>query len=182
MHGRTETSEGNDVKMMLHYYTRFLIIRDLLPRFSESTKVMSVLDSKRGYKDKMDWDDLDLKKGFSLGAAAMHCMSMTDIAMQRFASQNPAHTFIHAYPSAVDTSISRSLPGYIRPGASLMYKAFANSPSNCAEWMFAALNAQPKGARFVISNGDDVKGKELANDAEMEKLWNHSVGLVDKVA
>lgn len=88
MNGRTETTEGHDVKMVLHYYSRALFIDSLVPSLKAATdakeeaRVMSVLDSLRGDYKKVLWDDLELKKSFTLGNAAQHCMAFTDVAVQ----------------------------------------------------------------------------------------------------
>lgn len=94
MNGRTETTEGHDVKMVLHYYTRALFIDSLVPNLKAATdakedaRVMSVLDSLRGDYKKVLWDDLDLKKSYTLGNAAQHCMAFTDVAVQVSPSLN----------------------------------------------------------------------------------------------
>lgn len=92
MQSRTPASpeEPNDVKMMLHYYTRFLFTRELIPSLEAAatepgngrSKVMTVLDSKRGSLGGIDWDDLDLKREYTLAKAANHCMVMNDVALQ----------------------------------------------------------------------------------------------------
>ena len=58
---------------------------------------------------------------------------------------------------------------------------FATTAADCAEWLFSALNPPPSGARFVDGSGDEVQGKKLASEMEMEKLWAHSEALVDKI-
>ena len=89
MAGRTETAEGNDVKMMLHYYSRLATIEGLQSSLEKasreggrSARVMSVLDAVRGSSKSLYWDDLDLKKNFSVRTAASHCIAMNDIALQ----------------------------------------------------------------------------------------------------
>lgn len=74
--------------MMLHYYSRMAAIEGLqgsLDKASESgqtARVMSVLDANRGSPKSLYWDDLDLKKNFSVRTAANHCITMNDIALQ----------------------------------------------------------------------------------------------------
>jgi NAD(P)-dependent dehydrogenase (short-subunit alcohol dehydrogenase family) len=86
--GRTETADGNDIKMMLHLYSRMFLIRELVPSLravkgkGEEARVLSVLDSKRGNFDKLVWDDLELKKSYSLGNAGNHCITMNDIMIK----------------------------------------------------------------------------------------------------
>lgn len=83
--GRTETSEGIDVKLALHYYARFAFTHELLPllksaseREGEDAKVYSVLGA--GVTGDIDLNDLGLKKTFSLSAAALQAPSYNDAA------------------------------------------------------------------------------------------------------
>ncbi|KAJ8473383.1 hypothetical protein ONZ45_g16324 [Pleurotus djamor] len=145
MQGRTETSEGLDIKMSLHYYSRMLFIRTLLPNLlkavesGEEARVMSVLDSVRGSLKKLNWDDLDLKKNYSLGSAAAHCITMTDVAVHRFARLYPTVSFQHAYPAFVNTSIGRNLPWYLSGPAHLLGNVFGTTPADCAEQLYEGL-------------------------------------------
>ncbi|KAK0614404.1 hypothetical protein B0T14DRAFT_528459, partial [Immersiella caudata] len=76
--GCTETPEGIDQKMLLHFYGKQLLIRKLLPILSDAAHVIIVLDGYLGDPSKLIWDDLDLKKSHSIKKAAEHCISMTD--------------------------------------------------------------------------------------------------------
>lgn len=80
--GRTETKEGNDRKLMLHYYARMGIIDGLKDKLHAGSRVMSVLDSTRGNPSSLVWDDLDLKTHYSSSNAMKHAVTMTDIALQ----------------------------------------------------------------------------------------------------
>ena len=79
--GRTETAEGNDQKMMLHYYSRAATIDALQDKLAPNARVMSVLDALRGNPNSLTLDDLDLKRNFSIKRAADHCLAMNDIAL-----------------------------------------------------------------------------------------------------
>ncbi|KAI0896443.1 hypothetical protein F4806DRAFT_464550 [Annulohypoxylon nitens] len=85
--GRTETSEGIDRKMALHYYGRQLLIRELSPVLKEDAKVVIVLDGIRRNPAKLNWQDLDLKANYGFVAVGNHCISMTDAMVQAYASQ-----------------------------------------------------------------------------------------------
>lgn len=80
--GRTETKEGNDRKLMLHYYSRMGFVHGLQDKLHSGSRVLSVLDSMRGNPSKLVWDDLDLKTHYSSGNAMTHAVTMTDIAFQ----------------------------------------------------------------------------------------------------
>lgn len=80
--GRTETKEGNDRKLMLHYYSRMGFVNGLQDKLHSGSRVLSVLDSTRGNPSKLLWDDLDLKTHYSSGNAMTHAVTMTDIAFE----------------------------------------------------------------------------------------------------
>lgn len=74
---------------MLHYYSRIAAISGLqasldsaAAQAGQRARVVSVLDASRGSPKSMHWDDLNLKKRFSLANAANHCITMNDIALQ----------------------------------------------------------------------------------------------------
>jgi len=80
--GRTETKEGNDRKLMLHYYARMGFVNGLQDKLHAGSRVLSVLDSTRGNPSKLVWDDLDLKTHYSSGNAMTHAVTMTDVAFE----------------------------------------------------------------------------------------------------
>jgi hypothetical protein len=85
---RSETSEGIDKKLALHYYSRFAFTHDLLPLLKnaesrgEDAKAYSVYSPTHG--GKVDLDDLGLKKSFTLKRAAEQAISYMDIAYKVF--------------------------------------------------------------------------------------------------
>lgn len=119
----SETDEGLDKKLSLHYYSRMRFLANLLPQLtkagtpteeSASTKpdarhnlsrVVSVLEA--GGEAPLVLDDLSLKTQYSLRNAAKHAITMTSLSMQELAASHPATSFIHAYPGAVKTGITR---------------------------------------------------------------------------
>lgn len=85
--GRTETPEGIDRKLALHYYARWMFANDLRPLLrnasdaGEDAKVMSVLGAGTA-RGGVDLDDIGLKKNYSLAAAADHAISSTDLMVE----------------------------------------------------------------------------------------------------
>ncbi|KAH6890674.1 hypothetical protein B0T10DRAFT_596848 [Thelonectria olida] len=131
--GRTETPEGIDYKMALHYYGRQLLIRELLPALTDTAKVLIVLDGLRGSPTKLNWKDLDLKTHFSLGSAADHCISMNDAMVQVHASQKGTKRhFVHAHPGRVKTDLWSTLPWYLRALMEPLSHVLCVSPESCA--------------------------------------------------
>lgn len=84
--GRTETTEGIDRKLAVHYYARWKLIRDLLPALSraqeegEDAKVMSLLAAGKG--GALDENDLGLKKDYSLLRAALQSPTYNDLMLE----------------------------------------------------------------------------------------------------
>ncbi|KAJ8473394.1 hypothetical protein ONZ45_g16308 [Pleurotus djamor] len=183
--GRTETTEGNDVKMSLHYYSRMLFVQTLLPNLQraaesgEDARVMSILDSVRGDVNKLDFDDLDLKKGFSVPRAATHCITMNDAAIQRFARIHPNISFQHAHPSFVNTSLGRDLPRYIGAPARWAASCIAAAPEDRAEQLFEGFSqdSMKNGAHFIEYDGTKVKGKQQISEEIQERIWKHTEGI-----
>lgn len=190
MAGRTETAEGLDNKMALHYYGRQLLIRELIPVLKDDAKVILVLDSLRGTPEKLVWEDLDLKNHYTLGNAANHCMGMNDGMMQWQASQQGTtkRHFVHTNPGLVNTNISASLPWYLRPVGKGIAALVGKSPDAYAEIVLkgteqCASDRQKEG-RFWTAL--DTKGKEIPNrpiwtKEQMEKVKDHTWKILDDV-
>ncbi|EED21075.1 conserved hypothetical protein [Talaromyces stipitatus ATCC 10500] len=109
--GRTETSEGIDKKLSLHYYSRVRFIQNLLPHLSQAAssgglaRVISVLGPST--EGKLIEDDLDLRTHYSLTNAATHAVTMTSLSMIHLATANPTISFIHSAPGGVKTNLMR---------------------------------------------------------------------------
>ncbi|RYP57479.1 hypothetical protein DL769_009441 [Monosporascus sp. CRB-8-3] len=190
--GRTETQEGIDRKMALHFYGRQLLIRELLPTLKEDAKVIIVFDGMFGRPTKLSWEDLDLKTHFSLGKAADHCMAMNDAMVQFHAAQqgrqgtNRRH-FVHAWPGGVNSSLYKELPWYLRPLARAAGSLIGVSPDTCAENLLNGASecaAAGKEKDRFWSNIDN-KGRLIANKAiwseeQMKKIADHTWELVDR--
>ncbi|EXJ89138.1 hypothetical protein A1O3_02202 [Capronia epimyces CBS 606.96] len=198
--GRTETPEGVDRKMALHYYGKQLLIRELMPALKEDAKVVVVFDSVYGRPSKLDWNDLDLKKHFSLSKAANHCMVMNDVMVQFYAAQqqqqqqqttsttatpNRRH-FVHAWPGAVDTNLFTELPWYLQPVLRLAALLLAVSPDTCAERLLNGLadcsTAGNKDGRFwshMDNKGHLVANKTIWSEDQMKKVADHTWAIVD---
>lgn len=129
--GRTETSEGIDQKLAVHYYARWKFIDELVPALQaakdegEEARVVSVLAA--GHGGRIDVNNLGLKKGFSIKAAANGATTYNDYMIevrthitfespfliassffQSFAERHPAITFAHSYPGFVLTNLMAS--------------------------------------------------------------------------
>lgn len=188
MAGRTETPEGIDRKMALHYYGRQLLIRELLPVLSDDAKVLIVLDSLYGSPSKLNWDDLDLKTTFNIGRAASHCTTMNDAMVQQYAAQQHGEKrhFVHAYPGFVKTNLEKNLPVYMRAPAWVAARLLGVSAETCGENLLkgtyecAALSE--KEGRFwsnINQKGQLVENKTVWTDEQRQKVADHTWKLID---
>ena len=83
---RTETIEGLDWKLALHYYTRCKFIDRLLPSIGKANngideaRVMTVMAAGRG--GNVDSKDLGLKKNYSIALSATACATYNDLSVK----------------------------------------------------------------------------------------------------
>jgi hypothetical protein len=197
MRGRTPTSPENiDQKMSLHYYSRMLIIRDLLPILSPTALILSVLDGKRSDINEkgIKWTDLDLAQpgNYGLSSAASHCLAMTDATLEAFTTKSSpppgsSRTFIHAYPGIVSTGIfNKNLPFYLKYPLAAVSSLMTVTPETCAGYMvdgsMAAHEVTRKTGQARRVNLDDkgrVVDKRPATKEQMDKVWEHTWAVVD---
>jgi NAD(P)-dependent dehydrogenase (short-subunit alcohol dehydrogenase family) len=189
--GRTETPEGIDRKMALHYYGRQLLVRELEPALKDDARVVIVLDSTRGGPDKVNMADLDLKTTYGLSSAAAHCISMTDAMVQHYAAAAAAagtkRSYIHAYPGFVNTNILKGLPWYLRPAAKGLGAVMGTSPDTCAERMVKGSEASSAKAvadgrlyGYIDDKGKEVAGRPVWSDEQRNKVVEHTWKIVDE--
>jgi NAD(P)-dependent dehydrogenase (short-subunit alcohol dehydrogenase family) len=190
LQGRTPTSPENiDQKMALHYYSRMLIVRELEPILSPKALVLSVLDG-RGSKihdNAMKWTDLDLAQpgNYGVPAAARHCQAMNDGMLQAFAERHGSEgrTFVHAYPGIVSTPLlTKNMPFYAKLPLRLVSAVMSVSPEKCAEHLLqgsADVHAKGRGSFNIDDQGKEVQ-KTPATKEQMDKLWEHTWGLIDR--
>ncbi|KAF4965509.1 hypothetical protein FSARC_6689 [Fusarium sarcochroum] len=190
--GRTETPEGIDRKMALHYYGRQLLIRELSPILSQDAKVLVVLDALNGAPSKLNWEDLDLKNNFGLQNAANHCLCMNDAMVQHHAllqngqGEGSKRFFVHAYPGVVDTSTSKNSTWYFRSVAKVAAKLIGTSPEQCAERLLegvykSAEEGEKQGTFWscIDNHGKVIQGKKVWSEEERKTVADHTWALVD---
>ncbi|KAF5648948.1 Dehydrogenase reductase SDR family member on chromosome X [Fusarium sp. NRRL 52700] len=187
--GRTETSEGIDRKMALHYYGRQLLIRELKPILSQDAKVLLVLDGLNSNPEKLNWDDLDLKETFSLAHAANHCITMNDAMVQHHGlqGQGTKQFFAHGYPGVVNTATPKNSAWYFRAVSKVASRLVGLQPEQCAERQLdglykAADELQSKGISWacIDNHGKVIGGKKEWSEEERSKIADHTWALVDR--
>ncbi|KAJ2985494.1 hypothetical protein NUW58_g5498 [Xylaria curta] len=204
--GRQDTTEGLDASVTTRYYSRIRITQLLLPLLNEaqSPRVVSILAG--GKEGPIHEDDLALNRpeNFSASSSSFHSATMMTLALERFASENPRISFIHAFPGIVDTPLLYRISSGIR-GMLLRYIAlpvvrlFARSISEAGQWgLFITTSARysvddgivplagglekaerSKGGIFLINE----KGETVDNEKVLEpfrkqgvdkKVWAHT--------
>ncbi|PKS12598.1 hypothetical protein jhhlp_000806 [Lomentospora prolificans] len=190
MAGRTETPEGIDRKMALHYYGKQLLIRELLPAMKEDARVIIVFDGLTGNPDKLIWDDLGLKTHFSLGNAANHCMVMNDAMIQLYAAQqeregdgSSRRLFVHAWPGGVNSGLWRELPWYVRPVGRVVGSLVGVSPDVCANYLLngtAECAAQGRFWSNIDNKGRLIAKKVVWKEEQMKKIADHTWEVTDR--
>ncbi|EPQ51734.1 NAD P-binding protein [Gloeophyllum trabeum ATCC 11539] len=186
MSGRTETEEGLDKKMALHYYARWKFIHDLMPLLrkakekGEDASVMTILGAGRG--GPIDLNDLGVKKNYTLGNAAKTTNTYNDLMLEAFHEQNPDIGFTHQHPGAVNTNILKHSD---IPGKSIMQyalyplaAALTRSPEEAGHYLLYGLlqGAQKGGVYRRDPHGVDIgKDKYFGSEEAVKKVWEHTV-------
>ncbi|TDL25333.1 NAD(P)-binding protein [Rickenella mellea] len=183
--GRSETEEGIDKKLALNHYSRFKFINDLLPLLQkaadagEDAKAMSVLGA--GHAGKIDVNDLGLKKGYGLTAAALGAATYNDCMVEEFGARNPSIAFTHIYPGVVRTPIFGRMHwtmALLSPILMGVLYPFTVSSADCAEYMLYALLNGDKGAFRKDNHAEDLgeKGYYVTDEAR-KAVWEHTLAL-----
>ncbi|KAH9884182.1 hypothetical protein F4778DRAFT_572430 [Xylariomycetidae sp. FL2044] len=189
--GRTETAEGIDRKMALHHYGKQLLIRELLPAMKDDAKVLIVLDGRSGSPAKLNWEDLDLKKTFSLARAADHCLSMNDAMIRQYAAEQQGggakRHFVHAFPGFVNSGgVHPDMPFYVKGPLKVLGSVLGVSTETCAEHMmrgtYEGTRADAEEGRFfsyIDNKGVPISKKAPWSDAQRQKVVDHTWKIVD---
>ncbi|KZV87193.1 NAD(P)-binding protein [Exidia glandulosa HHB12029] len=185
--GRKATEDGVDYKIAIHYYSRFKFARDLVPLLEkasaagEPARVLTIYDSWIGGPSGVRPDDMKLEKDYSVRNAALVATTYNDGAIAALAKRYPTVSFSHAHPGVVNTKISRDLPFGIGQLTGFLGSLFSTSLITCGENMVYTLFDPkiPTGAHFRSSKGDDVKTKPNLSDADVERIWQHSIEICD---
>ena len=130
---------------------------------------MSVL-SPGNESAALDLENLDLKTNYSLGNAANHAITMTDLAFEELARTNPTVSFVHAYPGGVKTGWAKEVAFAIRAATSLTY--ILGSP-----WMTSIGESGERHLYAATSaKYPSRSGTEIAVDVGTETVMKGSAG------
>jgi len=182
--GRTETQDGIDIKLQLHYYARFLIVQELLPLLKaaaaagEEARVLTVLHAGQG--GPLHKDDLDLKHSYGLKAAADSATLYSDLMVQEWSERNPEVTFVHAFPGIVRTDLARESSLPLRLLFGTMAALVGTSAEVCGDYMTYAVTAPEyrKGWYLLGSSAQTVRPTRYQTEEAREIVYKHSVQMV----
>ena len=105
--GRTETKEGIDQKLALHYYSRIACILAMLPRLlkADNPKVQSVFSAGVHSPYELYKEDPELKQNYNLGNAANAPGFYNDLALDALSRLHPKASFTHIAPGYYRTNL-----------------------------------------------------------------------------
>jgi hypothetical protein len=198
--------------MTTRYYSRVRAVQQLLPLLSrsKSAHVLNVLGG--GEEGPLNEDDLDLKspKNFSFIQASIHSATMLTLVLERFASQYPKISFVHAFPGLTATPLltrgSKGIAGFLlRWIVSPLINTFIASgvdevasrtllyltnPRYSVPGTFGDLPAQhrvtqtPLGLFLVNGKGEAASNEKILVDLRQrvsERVWDHTQEIFERV-
>jgi len=180
---RTETEEGIDKNMAVHYYGRWTFIHELLPalRSAGDSKVLSVLSAGVGGK-KINVNNF----GLNIGSSATS--TYNDLMIEEYAQRNPGIVFAHAYPGAVRTNLLKASDTFFIRASNIfltLLYPLTVSRDECAEYLWSGLYraaaASPgstgvPGAYRIGNKGEDVGMSKYFGTPEARlALWEHTI-------
>lgn len=152
----SDTTEGLEPSMTTRYYSRIRAIQLLLPLLNASPNphVTNILAG--GQEAPLIEDDLDLARpgNFSFIQASKHSATMLTLMLEKFASENPVVSFVHAFPGPVATpTLTRGSSGIVAILMRWIISPFVNTfiaesvINSGAKALFYATNA-----RYTVSS------------------------------
>jgi hypothetical protein len=202
----TETAEGIDRKLSLHYYSRMRFISNLLPQLNAAAaaaaagnkgsglaSVVSVLEA--GGEGALNQDDLDLKNTYSLANARTHAITMNSLSLGYLAKANPAVSFIHSFPGGVKTGVMRELGLVTRmalQAAMVLGKPWMVPVEESGERHLYAAAGLPNlkrehesGKLYLVGSDGEARGNqtvlnEYREKKTDEKVWEHTLDVFNR--
>lgn len=178
-----DTLEGLEPSMTTRYYSRIRAVQLLLPLLNASPNphVTNILAG--GQEAPLIEDDLDLAKpgNFSFVQASKHSATMLTLMLERFASENPNISFVHAFPGLVATpTLTRGSRGLVAVllkwiVSPIVNTFIADSVTNAgAKALFYATNA-----RYTVPSVDSLAAA-IPEGLEKSRQTKVGIFLVDQ--
>ncbi|KAG9038400.1 hypothetical protein FS837_001251 [Tulasnella sp. UAMH 9824] len=166
--GFTPTSEGIDIKLALHFYSRWKFVDELHPLLEQAAaegqaaRILNVMDPKK--TKPIDVTDFGLKKDYSIIRCAHQNSAYNNVMVEEYSRRYPTLSIAHVYPGWVKTGIARYTPMYAKPVVAGL-RLLCKSPEECGEWMLSALlNEKYKQGGFYLEEfGQEI---EVRKDGE----------------
>jgi len=183
LQGRTETAEGIDEKLCLHYFSRVAFAQGLLPllKAGDHPRFLSVL-SGGVHSPYSGWStDFEMKTSYSLANAANGAGFYNDIAMEMLSRENPEVAFVHAAPGFVNTNWGTELPGVLR-GVVRCLQVFGKSPEDAGEMMGHALFSDEFSSGWGLMAADGSRARHTSlHDAARDGVWASTKAVLQRV-
>ncbi|KAB8203414.1 short chain dehydrogenase [Aspergillus parasiticus SU-1] len=132
---KQNTSEGLENNHALRYYSRMRFVHNLLPLLSASkapARVVSVLAG--GQEGKIEEDNLDLQKSWTIMKAGMYAATLNSLAAEHLATLYPSISFVHVFPGIVRTPLMNRTMGSIAGSiVSFLSRPMSISPQESGE-------------------------------------------------
>jgi NAD(P)-dependent dehydrogenase (short-subunit alcohol dehydrogenase family) len=190
--GFTPTSEGNDEKLTLHFWSRAAFAALLLPSLRASSMpggpvVMTILSGGVHSPYTKYKEDPELRKNYSVKNAADGAGFYSDLFFDKLAKQpsNQSINFIHSAPGFVASNWGTEMPFYLKAPVRFMQKLGGKSPSKCAAFMVEPILQCASGdiglvrpsstaQGLFIMNEDATSGKltKLHTEEAIESVWD----------
>ena len=194
--GFTPTSEGNDEKLTLHYWSRAAFSSTLLPALHKSTLpkgpvVVSVL-SGGIHSPYIDYkDDPELKINYSIKNAADIAGFYNDLFFDTLGKKNPTVSFYHAAPGFVNSNWGTEMPWFLRYPIRAIQSSVAKSCDECAHYMIDPILRSQKGEEMIDRPGtgvyimkEDASAGKLTNfhtDEALSAVWDITAEVLKRV-
>ncbi|KAE8315365.1 hypothetical protein BDV41DRAFT_185398 [Aspergillus transmontanensis] len=132
---KQNTSDGLENNHALRYYSRMRFVHNLLPLLSASkapARVVSVLAG--GQEGKIEEDNLDLQKSWTIMKAGMYAATLNSLAVEHLATLYPSISFVHVFPGIVRTPLMNKTMGSIAGSiVSFLSRPMSISPQESGE-------------------------------------------------
>jgi len=187
MQGRTETSEGLDQKLAVHYFGRMAVIDGLLPVLEKTAaeegadvRVLSVLSGGMHSSYALYKEDPELKQNYTVKNAADAAGFYNNIGLDSLAREHPKISFTHANPGFVSTNWGTEMSFPLRMLIRSI-QIFGMSPLKCAENLGPSLYAPgfKGGFHVMTTTGGHSKPTDLHEHAR-EHIWQVTRSILNR--
>ena len=172
-----ETSEDLHYATALAYYSRTRFIVNLLPLLQQATALRRVVTVLVGGKEgPLDTSDF---QGWNVSGLSQrgHAASLVTLSLEGLAKKAPEVTFIHNFPGAVKTDLSKDLKKGVMTSvlkaAFMVIGPFIYIPNQeCGErHLFLATSA-----KYPAGTGKDASGVPLAGEVSVARGTSGEIG------